>query len=57
MPKKDLVLQVKEISGSKDGRDYSFEGYFVVVNGIELSLKPADKTVKQVLKNYYEGSE
>jgi predicted RNA-binding protein with TRAM domain len=55
--KKDLILQVKEITGSKDGRDYSFEGYYVIVNGIELSLKPADNTVKQVLKNYYEVSE
>lgn len=51
---KELVLQVKEISGSKDGREYSFEGYYVVINGIELSLKPADNTVKQVLKNYFE---
>ena len=56
MPKEGLILNQEKIEGvsSKDNKPYSFEAYYVVVNGIQLRLKPSDETVKQVLKQYYE---
>jgi len=54
---KDLVLCSKEVKFEKDGKTYDFKAYYVIINGIELSLRPADNTVKQVLENYYKEGE
>lgn len=52
MEKLELFTEVVEVT-TKEGKAFSFNGYYVVVNGIKLSLKPNDNTVKQVLEDYF----
>lgn len=54
---KDLILVHKKESYVKDGVAREFDKYVIHFNGIELEMKPADNTVRQVLKTYYEKGE
>lgn len=51
--KKDLVLQHMTGKGQNEGREFSYEQYFVEVNGVKLVMKPADNTAKQILSSYF----
>lgn len=52
----ELVLKQKKISLiNKQGNEIELEVYYVVVNDIEVNLKPNDYTCKSILENYYKN--
>jgi len=57
--KKLLELQFERVEGisSKTNKEYAFNSYYVLVNGIRLNLIPKDTTVSQVLDQYYREEE
>lgn len=38
---------------NKDGKEVEFYRYYVVINGIEIELKPNDNTARQVLNMFW----
>jgi hypothetical protein len=54
MPK--LLELKKETRTAQDdkGSSYSYDVYFVEVNGIKIELKAKDSTAKQILKTQFE---
>lgn len=52
----DLLLKQKKISiVSKTGEEIELTVYSVIVNDIEVVLKPNDFTCKAILEKYFEG--
>jgi len=51
---KELVLIPEKKVYVKDGVSFEYIRYSVIINGIQLELNPADKTVKSILRSYYE---
>lgn len=52
-----LVLKQKKISLiNKQGNEISLDVYYVVVNEIEINLKPNDYTSKSILENYFKNN-
>lgn len=52
---KALELKKETRTGQNDqGSSYSYDVYYVEVNGIKIDLKPKDATAKQLLKNEFE---
>lgn len=51
---KELTLKRRETSfTNKQGDKVSYFQYYVIVNGIEITVKTADNTAKQLLDSYY----
>lgn len=51
---KELTLKRRETSfTNKEGNKVSYFQYYVIVNGIEITVKTADNTAKQLLDSYY----
>ena len=51
----ELKLMSKINEGvTKEGKEYSFRSYFTTINGIELQLKPVDRTCQSVLQDHFE---
>jgi hypothetical protein len=55
MSVKTLELK-KETRVAQDdkGSSYSYDVYYVEVNGLKIDLKPKDGTAKQILKQHFE---
>ena len=52
----DLELKKKtETIINKEGKEISFDKYYVVINDIEVSLKYTDFTAKALLDNYFKS--
>jgi len=49
-----LTLQHRSGKGTNEqGKEFSYEQYFVKVQNVEIQLKPVDQTSKQILANYF----
>lgn len=50
----DLILKQKTISLiNKNGNEVELSVYYVLINDIEVVLKPNDYTCKSILEKYY----
>jgi len=53
----DLLLKkTKKTLINKEGREIEIDVYYVVVNDIEIVLKPNDYTSKAILDKYYKDN-
>jgi hypothetical protein len=49
-----MIQEVKPYT-RKDGKAAIYTGYYVSVAGVQIELRPLDKTASQILDNYFKN--